>query len=188
MVFHNLDNMSSLALHLFPQIAMWNLKWYTIPYEANLPAEERHFVTLQDKSLDFYKFFLVPLGFYYSWVTVYYLINFVLAADRIKRLNYENMWVYYSKKEWFNKFMSKFKYPGIIFVGMHFVFWTICHCWALLCYKYYLFNTFAVLFMLSSSIWNSAGYYFSYFSKKYEANLKKMEEVETKIQEKIVLE
>ena len=37
LVFHNFDMVSSVAIHLFPMIALWNLRWVTIPYEANLP-------------------------------------------------------------------------------------------------------------------------------------------------------
>ena len=85
---------------------MWNLKWNTIPYEKTLPVSERHFVQLDpSKPMDFKHFFLIPLGFYYGWVMAYYLINFVFAAERIKNRNFENMYRYYSKKEWFNKFI-----------------------------------------------------------------------------------
>jgi hypothetical protein len=41
MVFHSLDNMSSLALHLFPTILLYNLQWNTMPYEKTLPESER---------------------------------------------------------------------------------------------------------------------------------------------------
>lgn len=34
MVFHKVDNLSSLALHILPQVALWNLRWHTMPYEA----------------------------------------------------------------------------------------------------------------------------------------------------------
>jgi hypothetical protein len=36
MVFHNLDMMSSLALHFYPQLCTWNLRWFTLPYEKTL--------------------------------------------------------------------------------------------------------------------------------------------------------
>lgn len=33
MVFHKIDNLTSLALHMIPQATLWNLRWTTIPYE-----------------------------------------------------------------------------------------------------------------------------------------------------------
>lgn len=171
--------MSSLALHLLPQIAMWNLRWYTIPQEALLPADKRHFVSIDpDAPFDVYKLVVVPLGFYYLWVVAYYLINFYLAEKRIRTRNYQNMFHYYSKQAWFRDFMGKYTYPGVVFLAIHFFTWTLCHCWALLCYKYYAVNTFAILLWLSTSIWNSAGYYFHYFSKKYELSLQRLDQVE----------
>lgn len=176
--------MSSLALHLFPQVAMWNLRWNTLPYEKLLPKNKRTFVTIDEEAeFDWYKFVFIPLIFYYAWVVCYYLINFKFATKRIKERNYENMYVYYSKKSWFNDFMSKYTYPGVVFLSLHFFFWTLCHAWALLCYRYYAVNTFAVGLWLTCSIWNSAGYYFQYFSKKYELSLQRLDQVEKQLQE-----
>lgn len=37
MVFHSSDNMSSLALHLFPAVVMHNVHWNTVEFEKDLP-------------------------------------------------------------------------------------------------------------------------------------------------------
>jgi hypothetical protein len=44
MVFHNIDNMSSLALHMFPCVLMHNIHWNTMEYEKSLPEAERRFL------------------------------------------------------------------------------------------------------------------------------------------------
>lgn len=46
MIFHKLDNLTSIAIHIIPLVTSWNLKWYTIPFEASLPEDERYFVSL----------------------------------------------------------------------------------------------------------------------------------------------
>lgn len=96
MVFHNMDNMTSLMLHVFPMLSMWNMRWYTMPYEATLPEKERRFADL-DTSYDTVKFFGVPFAFYLLWVSVYFVIHFVVAKDRIVRNNYDTMFRAYEK-------------------------------------------------------------------------------------------
>lgn len=33
MIFHKIDFITSVAIHLLPLVTSWNLRWYTIPYE-----------------------------------------------------------------------------------------------------------------------------------------------------------
>jgi len=90
MVFHKLDNLSSLLVHLLPQITLWNLRWHTMPYEAKLPEEERRFLTIDD-SFTVTKFFIFPIFLYAIWMTLYFMVHFVFARERILRKNYHNM-------------------------------------------------------------------------------------------------
>jgi len=85
MVFHSIDNMSSLALHMFPQIVTWNLRWHTMPYEATIPKDQRIFLDIAgNDKFDFMSFIGIPIGYYLVWVTIYFLINFVISAEKIK--------------------------------------------------------------------------------------------------------
>ena len=70
LVFHNFDMLSSVSIHLFPMIAFWDLRWQTMPYEANLPESERRFLQI-DESFDALKFFAYPAVFYWGWATIY---------------------------------------------------------------------------------------------------------------------
>ena len=87
-----MDNMSSLALHMFPQVVTWNLRWHTMPYEATLPKEQRIFLDMA--TIDNFKFstyIVYPMIIYFIWVAIYFIINFVVSADRIKKRNYDTM-------------------------------------------------------------------------------------------------
>jgi hypothetical protein len=33
MIFHKIDNLTSIAIHLIPLATAWNLKWYTFEHE-----------------------------------------------------------------------------------------------------------------------------------------------------------
>jgi len=94
LVFHKLDNLTSLALHIFPQICMWNLRWSTMPYEQTLPESERRFLSF-DGEFDVMTFIVYPLAFYFLWVSIYFMINFVVAKKRIQERNYDNMYNLY---------------------------------------------------------------------------------------------
>ena len=89
-VFHNFDMLSSCAIHMYPMIAIFNLKWVTMPYEASLPEAERKFVTL-DEDFDPLKFFAFPAAFYGAWVLFYALTQGVICKGNIDRNKYETL-------------------------------------------------------------------------------------------------
>jgi hypothetical protein len=33
MIFHKIDNLISVTIHIIPQVSSWNLKWHTLPYQ-----------------------------------------------------------------------------------------------------------------------------------------------------------
>lgn len=55
MIFHRLDNLTSISIHLIPMVSAWNLKWYTIPHEYSpeykILGKEPYFLNLEH--LDF---------------------------------------------------------------------------------------------------------------------------------------
>lgn len=121
MVFHKFDNLTSLALHMLPQMITYNIKWYTLPYEAELPEKERTFLQLtEDDSFSFtLELFLFPMGIYLIHAVVMYNINFVFAKKRIAERNYDTMFKYFSSKGSTAKLIYAFgeKNAAISFVG-----------------------------------------------------------------------
>jgi hypothetical protein len=150
-----------------------------MPYEAEIPEEQRRFLSI-DLEFDMAKFFYVPVGFYILWLTVYFMINFVIAAKRIKERNFENMYGYYLKKKWAYDLVHKFG-PGmgpVIFLSFHFLFFFVCHIFSMFCFYSFYWHTISILFWLTWSVWNGSCFYMDYFSKKYELSLQRLEEVE----------
>ena len=168
--------MTSLMLHVFPMLSMWNMRWYTMPYEATLPEKERRFLDL-DTSYDTTKFFVVPFAFYLVWVVIYFIIHFVVAKERIAKRNYDTMFRSYAAKPHMYKLMCTFgkDFAPVLFIVFHLGFWFICHCASMLVFYSYWWHTFCILFWLSWSLWNAAGYYMDYFAKKYDLSLQLME-------------
>ena len=51
LVFHEIDNMASFAIHCFPMLISIVIRWYVIPAEAELPAEERMFCQITQEEI-----------------------------------------------------------------------------------------------------------------------------------------
>lgn len=88
MIFHRLDNLISVTIHILPQLTSWNLRWYTLPWEESLEEGKRHFLTLDHNEgsqwLSFFtKIFLIPLALYLLWAALYFLKVFILSSKRI---------------------------------------------------------------------------------------------------------
>ena len=173
--------MSSLMLHYLPQLLSWNLRWTTIPYEESLPEDKRRFGNL-DTSFTWNSMLLLPLLFYFSWVSIYFSINFVVAKERIRKRKYETLYGMYLAQTWSKKILDNFDakwgiYGGpIIFMVFHFCFFLTGHFFAVICFYSYYFHTFWILLYLIWSIWNASGFYMNYFAKKYQQSLNLLEE------------
>jgi hypothetical protein len=133
-----------------------------------------------DKDINMTQFWLIPMGIYMVWMFFYFIINFVISAKKIREKNYDNMYLYYEKKPWANKLLNRkgFLSGPLLFLTIHFSFFSLCHFYAILCFKYYYFCTLSICFGLSWSIWNSSCFYMDYFSKKYEASLQRLDQVQ----------
>lgn len=179
MVFHKFDNLTSLALHIFPNITIWNLRWTTMPYEATLPESERRFLQF-DSSFEFKKIFAFPLAYYFAWAFFYYMVNFVISARKIKERNYDNMWTYYHAKEWSRKLIYLFGKPWgqLTFLFFHMLWFVLAHFFAIPVLYFQSLHTFLLILWLTWSIWNGSCFYMDYFSKKYELSLQRLEQVQ----------
>ena len=190
MIFHKIDNLISLAIHVIPQLSSWSLRWHTIPYEANLPENERVFVSFDHASLEhqswiqflshnFLTLFVIPFVLYLVWALFYWLVVFVMRSQRIKDRNYETMYIYYMNQPKCAAMFSKFgpRFAPVVFMNFHVLFFVVTSVVALLAYSSFYVHTCMMLVWITMSVWNGANFYMEYFSKKYEINLQKLEEI-----------
>ena len=138
-----------------------------------------------DTSFDFVSFFMVPIGIYLLWFLFYFIINFVVAHQRIRERNYDCTLLYYQRKPWAKKLLEKYGtgMVPVIFLGCHFLFFFVSHCFSIFCLYSFEFHTLAVVFWLTWSIMNGSSFYMDYFSKKYEQSLQKMDLLEQQLAE-----
>ena len=125
--------------------------------------------------------FVIPLGLYLLWAGLYSLKVFVISSKRIKERNYETMYVYYMNQAWAAKILSRFgqRWAPAFFMSLHITFFLISSIFALLAYSSFYLHTALLLCWVTLSIWNGANFYMEYFSRKYEASLRALEEIQT---------
>lgn len=117
--------------------------------------------------------FVYPIVLYLIWASIYYAINFIIAADVIKKKNYDSTYMYFSRKSWAKEIFNKFGkgLEPIVFISCHFSFFLLTHIMAVVCYYLKWVNITIVCGLYLVSFWNGAGYYMSYFAKNYERQL-----------------
>ena len=138
-------------------------------------------------SWDFVKtYYTAAVGVYLVWAFAYYILVYVILKNRISERNYITLAnTHIKKNSEVGKYLMKLgpKYSGLMYVGTHFVCVFVIFTVTLISYFNAYFNV-ALFFIFSSiSFWNGSTFYMDYFSKKYELNLQKLEELHEKMSE-----
>jgi hypothetical protein len=175
LVYHKIDFLTSLAIHSVPLLTVYNFRWVTIPTQSGLAEDERRFNNITPFSnLEWNEYLNLmiynPCKFYITWFVIYGLINFVIAAESIRRMNYDSTYKYFQRKPWAKKLMDSFG-PNIgpfIFLAFHFTYFFITLLFAILQFHCRWLNIICVLSLLYISAWNGACFYMEYFCKRYE--------------------
>ena len=70
----------------------------------------------------FWEMLVIPFAFYLVWAVIYCTINFVLAADVIKRRHYVNLYTQLTETKGMKNFLKRFGLIAtpLIFMGAHF--------------------------------------------------------------------
>jgi hypothetical protein len=186
-VLHSIDKLTSVFIHFTPMTLMWNMHWRT---KYSPRTEWKFYDSTKDTfSIEFLKdFYIAIIGAYLSWATIYYLIMFVIAKKRIKNRGYGTLKSYYEEGEKGKKIMNKYgeQYSQFVYLGLHFVVSLFTMTVSLIAYFSFPAHCVLVLALSSSCFWNGATYYMDHFSKKYEVNLAKMDDIQKKIDQELL--
>jgi hypothetical protein len=169
-------------------ILMWNIHWRT---QYN---EDRGWALYDAKkdtfSWQFVKdYYCAAIPIYLIWAVLYYVIVFILLKKRIKERNYDTLVAYHiTRNTAVGKWVLKLGpgYAGLIYVASHFTAITVIFTVTIICYFSYYFNLMVIVLTSSVSFWNGATFYMDYFSKKYEANLAKLDELHEQVSSDII--
>lgn len=187
-VLHNIDQLTSCFIHFTPMVLMFNLHWNTQYNENrgwalyNAKEDTFSFTWLKE-------YYLSAVSIYLIWAISYYLMVFVLLKQRIKQRNYDTLVAFHITKETaVGKFLKSYgpAYEGVIYIVSHFLIIQIIFLFTIICYFSFYASLLVVMLTSSVSFWNGATFYMDYFSKKYEINLKKLDDLHDNMSEGII--
>mmetsp|Transcript_10830 Transcript_10830/g.11909 ORF Transcript_10830/g.11909 Transcript_10830/m.11909 type:complete len:450 (+) Transcript_10830:20-1369(+) len=175
LVFHDLDKVTTLFIHMFPPCVSYCLRWKN-PELFNQP---------EDEHISFKDFLVIPLVVYSFWQIFYLIRTELLDRSKIKQDKY-----LVTSKIWMSEIQPHFIYnffhkrgvnvpPLVLLVGFQYVYTIIFLIPAKFAYEYRWFNVVYVLFIFFFSCWSGACYYFDIFSRKYTQRLERFLKSET---------
>lgn len=165
MVFHSLQHITSLHIHLSPMLVTYIIRWQTPPGYAKV---------VQDTDVSKWQMLGGALVFYAAWMILYYAYIFVLASDRIKSRGYQTLYTFVVESTPAGRLLKLCpeSVRPIAYMLMHFSFGMATASCTLLLWNSRLGHFAFIATMSVASAWNASGYYFDYFAARYEGKLK----------------
>ncbi|KAK2173068.1 hypothetical protein NP493_905g00056 [Ridgeia piscesae] len=166
LVFHSVDKMTSIYIHVLPAYLMYSIRWY--PESTSL-----HWYTsfVSDFDLSLWEMFvwLFGLGFlcFVLHSVIYTVVVYVLLRPSP---DYLNSYRYLSAREdscvgkLINIFGPKLRFA--MYIGWNWIYCLLSLLVVLGCYQFFIFHTVLIAVVTFVITWNGAGYYMDVFSIK----------------------
>lgn len=170
LVFHSGDKITTLMMHASPALSAWCMRWYPRPEWTEGMSPEQ---LAEWNSASWPQMALLPAALNLAWVSVYYLVIFVLLNKRIQKRGYQNMFTAMvtrpsARKSALAKLVLAAPAPvqPLFYLCIHtFASWLSLlptklwfdHFWA---------HTAIIIFVLLVAAWNGASFYFRVFAKQ----------------------
>lgn len=172
LVFHSLDKITSLMLHWMPACVVWTLRWYPqrvghkLDYDSKSEEAKAEW---QHGSLT--SLVVIPLLPYLLWAVAYYIKIFVISSDKIQKRGYETLYQFacQNEKSLFGRVVLKApkRLQPLVYMVMHMALVTLTFLLARLFWESFAAHTIFLLFILASSAYNGASFYFEVFAHRY---------------------
>lgn len=159
LVYHDMDKVTSLYLHLVPACVSWAQRWH---------LDTSRFTPLDNMGtrVGLKQLVLIPLAFYSVWAVSYFLTIFVFAAGRIKRRGYATLFNYVTtqKRGTFAAIARRVPRPlqPVTYLVLHCCFCAVTMLVGTCAWSSFLAHTAILVIMASLSIYHGGQYYFDY--------------------------
>eukprot|EP00986_Skeletonema_menzelii_P008220 scaffold3408_cov154-Skeletonema_menzelii.AAC.6 len=169
LVFHSLDKMTSIFIHILPALVMFSQRWQDHISKKKFPLFEDMDGTVVTALVDFW---WNPFLYYVIWQTLYLIKTEIVSK---KKLEYNTSimtslrWMLRKKTSASYKFLSRFgehnQLPTFVCIQAAYTLATFLLC-PLLWHSIWLHSIYiSVIFMIALA--NGASYYFHVFAKQY---------------------
>lgn len=180
LVFHSVDKITSLLIHLTPPLVTHSIRWWS-PWTSiygpdKVPTWIPDFADAVRGAEENWSprwLVLAPVLFVIGHQTLYFIFvqllpNKKLKADRTMLTTYRVLTSNRKTPLW--KFVNMFGRPGRVplFAVINITFCALTISLSLLLFNNYWANLAALLLGATMSVWNGAGYYINFFAHRYE--------------------
>ncbi|CEP11192.1 hypothetical protein [Parasitella parasitica] len=178
LVFHSLDKVTSVFIHIFPPLVTYTMRWFTVlhgnPAEALVYRDENFPAIAKMPVMGWWYALFVSTSFYLAWQLFYVFFVIVAKKEKIesgsRTTSYTTLLNRKTRKKSFilaitTMFGEKYKLKMLIF----WQFWYTLGTSALtyFYYKDFWLHSSCLVVMFAVSVWNGASYYIDVFSKHY---------------------
>ncbi|KAG0767296.1 hypothetical protein G6F57_005227 [Rhizopus arrhizus] len=190
LVFHSLDKVTSVFIHISPPLVMYCLKWMP-ELVKDLYCDNQSIVTQyrdtrypafkEVSSIDMTQVMIYSTAAYALWQTLYYLFIMVGRRDKVEsgiRLT-SYSWLLndpHGKKGFIQRsaFLFGEKYKLEMFMLLQLLYNILTSLPTLYLYQHFWLHTAFLIGMFAVSVWNGANYYIEVFSRRYIHELDKI--------------
>mmetsp|Transcript_14050 Transcript_14050/g.19957 ORF Transcript_14050/g.19957 Transcript_14050/m.19957 type:complete len:395 (+) Transcript_14050:102-1286(+) len=180
LVFHSLDKMTSIFIHILPALVMFSQRWQDHISKKDFPLFEQMDGTIVTALVDFW---WRPFVYYAIWQTLYLIKTEIVSK---KKLEYNTTmmtslrWMVRKKTSASYRFLSRFgehnQLPTFVFIQAVYTLATFLLC-PLLWHSIWVHSIY-ILVIFIIALANGASYYFHVFAKQY------FKEIEEQVVEK----
>jgi hypothetical protein len=189
LVFHSLDKMTSIAIHIMPLLTTFCVRWLSFEESNSCMPSYPLFASKTASSIDIGLVMpiLYSIAAYLFWQIVYYYYIFVRKAENVYSGSHATSFTFlladYMKHKNDSFLLGLFKktspkYHPFLFMLLNLGYAVATIIPMVLMYRYYYLHVTYVLTMTMVSIFNGADYYMEVFSRKYRLELEELENVQ----------
>eukprot|EP00013_Stygamoeba_regulata_P020503 CAMPEP_0177657320 /NCGR_PEP_ID=MMETSP0447-20121125/16116_1 /TAXON_ID=0 /ORGANISM="Stygamoeba regulata, Strain BSH-02190019" /LENGTH=342 /DNA_ID=CAMNT_0019161655 /DNA_START=26 /DNA_END=1054 /DNA_ORIENTATION=- len=174
LVFHSIDKITSLFIHISPALCLYCLRWFTPDSPIYNVCDNN---SSSECSSDFFSLSVLPLAPYLVWQFLYFLKVEILSHEKVSARGYTTSLNYMLASggmigRWANKAKSRLG-KVVIFMGLQFVYTMLTLLPMSLFFHNMLAHTIWLFSMLVWSIVQGANFYMEVFSARYLDQLEK---------------
>jgi hypothetical protein len=179
LVFHDIDRVTSLFIHLFPPTVLYAERWHN---PSNFSAYSEAEISWSNS----FESIWVPFLFYVAWQVAYLVKTEVM--DR-KRMDADSdivtsaRWLTRNKPHAIYKWLRNkgvTLHENVILILFQLGYTLLMLLPAVACYTYHQVNIVVLLIVLIFATWNGANYYFEIFSERYRHRLQSKQQEQKK--------
>ncbi|CEP16576.1 hypothetical protein [Parasitella parasitica] len=200
LVFHSLDKVTSVFIHIFPPLVMYCIRWMP-ELQRDIYCDNTLFVTshrnsifpaLHDLELPSFRDVMIYSTVAYGiWQSLYYLFIMVGRRDKVEsglRLT-SYSWLLddtHGRKGFIQNmaFMFGAKWKSEMFMLLQLIYNIVTSIPTYFLFRYFWLHTAFLIGMFAVSVWNGANYYIEVFSRRYISEIESMKNQDEKMKTK----